>query len=142
MLASVSGCALFAGNDPDPLTPELRQLERLAEDFYVRLGNRRVDSIATYRDPGLREFFRSEQDFADYYAALVRELSQAHFEANRPTRILVERLEPDEDGRVRIELRMYGRNDRPLRWWRARLRRTDLWERDEADLWRIRPGKV
>ena len=65
-------------------------LRRLALDFYQRIANRRFNSIATYQDPALREFFRSPAAFADYYAELAHVLSDHHFEASRPTRIRLE----------------------------------------------------
>ncbi|MFT5441650.1 MAG: hypothetical protein ACI8W3_000691, partial [Myxococcota bacterium] len=38
----------------------LTRLSQLAEIFYERLAHRRVNSISTYHDPALREFFQSE----------------------------------------------------------------------------------
>lgn len=143
-----------------------RALTLLATDFYRRIANRRFNSIATYQDPSLREFFRTEQAWSDYYADLVQKLEDAHFEAVRPTRVDVlgidfEERDPAETGgpsvepgevdplmatlepqlTARIRVRFTGENGRPLRWWTTSIVREDRWKRIEERWW-IVPGKL
>ena len=41
----------------------IKRLSRLANVFYQRLAHRRINSIATYHDPSLREFFQKPESF-------------------------------------------------------------------------------
>jgi len=121
--------------------PEAEVLRRLAVVFYERLVNRRVDSIATFQDPALREFFQSPEAFADYYADLVEALTVNNFEAKRPTKIELIGLEREGMGQVRLRLRFTGENGLPLRFWRTSVVRQDQWRRVGGRWWII-PGKV
>jgi hypothetical protein len=118
-----------------------RALRRLALDFYQRIANRRFDSIATYQDPALHEFFRTPEAFADYYADLAQVLADHHFEANRPTRIRLEEFSSETPERVRVRVRLTGENGLPLRWWETSVVREDRWERMDGRWWII-PGKL
>lgn len=127
----------------NPLEREnLERLARLAQIFYEHLSHRRVNSIATFHDPALREFFQDEEAFADYYADLVHELSVAHFERNRPTSVSVKEVavEPGAQ-RVRILVRFRGENNLPLRWWSTKYLRDDTWHYFDGRWWVV-PGKV
>ncbi len=120
----------------------LVRLTQLADIFYQRLAHRRVNSIATFEDPALREFFHSEEAFADYYADLVQKLDYEHFEANRPTEIELVSLHIEETGdRVVAVVEFVGNNARPLRFWSVDYARRDVWERT-GDRWWIIPGKL
>lgn len=120
----------------------LRRLSQLADIFYQRLAHRRVNSIATYNDPALREFFRSQEAFADYYADLVQRLDLAHFEANRPSGIRLVSLHVEETAdRVVAVVEFRGNNSLPLRFWSVDYERRDVWERAD-DRWWIIPGKL
>jgi hypothetical protein len=143
-----------------------RALTLLAKDFYRRIANRRFNSIATYQDPSLREFFRTEQAWSDYYADLVQKLESAYFEAVRPTRVEVlsiefEERDPEElkgaEGEpgkpdpllatlepqltALIDVRFTGENGQPLRWWTTSIVRKDRWKRIDGRWW-IVPGKL
>jgi len=124
--------------------PELDQtrLRELARDFYARLENRRFNSLATFQDPGLREFFRTQESYSDYYAELAYDLERAHFEASRPTRVRVLSATRESGARVRLVVSFTGDNGLPLRWWKIDLERDDLWEVDPTGRWWIVPGKV
>ena len=161
-LANAVGCASpFARDlDPRPLSemergeyqgppPEILGeasdgmgvVERLARVFYVRLINRRFNSIATFHDPALRELFGSDEAFADYFAAMAEALTVANFEALRPTSVELTRLDVPERGVVVVTVRMTGQNSLPLRWWRVGLERTDRWQFADGR-WYIIPGKL
>ncbi|MGH0034377.1 MAG: hypothetical protein ACQGVK_05070 [Myxococcota bacterium] len=174
-LGPVLACATGPGDEtPAPFDIRVveegpggrRALTLLATDFYRRIANRRFNSIATYQDPSLREFFRTEQAWSDYYADLVQKLEEAYFEAVRPTRVQVvsidfeerdvaeleggspETGEPDPllatlepQLTARIVVRFTGENGRPLRWWTTSIQRTDSWKRIEGRWW-IVPGKL
>jgi len=121
---------------------ELERLERLASDFYRRLENRRFNSIATFQDPGLREFFRTIESYSDYYAELAFALENADFEASRPTRVQVRAYTRDAALRVRVHVLFVGENAQPLRFWSTRLQRDDIWELGAEGRWWVIPGKV
>ncbi len=140
--ACVSGGAGGPGPDPaqgiEAPTPEFA---RLAGDFYGRLANRRFDSIATYQDPGLREYFETEESFADYYADLAQALSGANFEAHRPSSVEIQAIESPAPDRVIVQVRFVGANGLPLRWWTTELLRTDRWRQSAGGRWWVVPGK-
>ena len=136
-----SGCRGAPTPFPPPESVAAGRLPSLADVFYQRIANRRFNSIATFHDPALREFFASGEAFADYYADLAQALDGERFEANRPLEIVLVEFEPTEPGRVRIYVHFSGANARPLRWWRSRLLRADQWEL-QGDRWLIIPGKV
>lgn len=120
----------------------LTRLSQLADIFYQRLAHRRLNSIATFHDPALREFFRSEEAFADYYADLVQDLGESNFEANRPERIELRSLHvEDSANRAVAVVHFVGDNSLPLRFWSVSYARRDVWERAN-DRWWIIPGKL
>ena len=120
----------------------LARLLQLADIFYQQLAHRRLNSIATFHDPALREFFRSEEAFADYYADLVQDLGDGHFEANRPQLIDLESLHVEDAGnRAVAVVNFEGENSLPLRFWSVNYSRRDIWERTD-DRWWIVPGKL
>ncbi len=147
------GCGLwpFGGDGPGPapdpaqgLTvvedPALVEFYERASAFYGRLARRRFDSIQTYQDEALRDYFRSEEAFADYYAALADALVEAHFEKNRPLALEVVEIALEGPGRARVSTRFVGRDGRPLRRGEVSLERTDRWARREG-AWFIVPGR-
>jgi hypothetical protein len=111
-----------------------------ASAFYGRLARRRFDSIETFQDEGLRDFFRSEMAYADYYADLTGALVDAHFEKNRPLALEVVELRLEGPGRARVITRIVGEDGRPLRPGHVQLERNDRWERIDG-VWRIEPGR-
>lgn len=117
-------------------------LSQVAPIFYQRLSHRRVNSIATFHDPALREFFHSSEAFADYYADLVQALDRDHFEANRPTDVGVESFAVEEGGdRVIVRVRFHGDNGLPMRFWSVDYTREDIWEHSGKSWWII-PRKL
>jgi hypothetical protein len=121
---------------------DLIKLRDLSEIFYGRAEDRRLNSIATFHDPAMREFFQTPEAFADYYADLVQALTVHNFEAIRPTSVAVENFEIAEGvARVRISVRFRGENGRPARWWSTSYVRQDEWIL-ARDRWWIVPGKL
>ena len=117
-------------------------LSEVAPIFYERLSHRRVNSIATFHDPALREFFRSPEAFADYYADLVQALDIQHFQAVRPEHVGVESFAVEEGGdRVIVRVHFRGQNGLPLRFWSVHYTREDAWELS-GESWRIVPRKL
>ncbi|MED5262465.1 MAG: hypothetical protein VX574_08740 [Myxococcota bacterium] len=144
VLAGLGACVAMAcatPTAPPPESPELDRLESLAAIFYTRVSNRRFNSISTFHDPALREFFHSSEAFADYYADLADALALASFEYNRPESVVVEEFEPDGVGRVQVRVRFQGENNKPLRFWSTSLVRVDQWELADGRWWII-PGKL
>lgn len=113
----------------------------LSEIFYERITSRRFNSRATFEDPSMRQFFPTVAAYSDYYAALVDALDEANIEFNRPTRIDLLAIDVARDGSLALSLRFVGHNDLPLRWWNARLLRTDQWRWQEGRWWLV-PGKI
>jgi len=129
------------GPGVDRETEETLRLTQLARIFYGRVVGRRFNSISTYHDPALREFFTTGEAFADYYADLAQALADTHFEANRPTDAQMELVVLEAPGAARIRVRLRGKNGQPLRPWPARLVREDAWRLTEGR-WFIIPGKL
>lgn len=135
----------YEGFNPDSLNrggaADFTILVPLSKIFYERVTARRFNSLATYEDPALREFFRSQEAFSDYYAALAEALVRANFEYNRPTAVRLESMV--RTGANRVEIRVYfrGENAKPLRFWSTGLVRTDRWE-FAAGRWWVVPGKL
>jgi hypothetical protein len=109
--------------------------------FYSRLARRRFNDLATFRDELLRDFFRSETAFSDYYADLAEAMESSHFEQNRPLSLDVVEFAVDGPGSARVTTRIVGENGLPLRFWETRLVRVDRWERMDGTWW-IVPGKL
>lgn len=159
---SLAACASpFSGDlDPRPLDPvergeyggppptvtgarssDIAEVEALARVFYTRIINRRFNSISTFHDPALRELFASPEAFADYFAAFADALTEAHFDALRPTSAALEQIDVLDADAVLVTVRFGGQNSLPLRWWSVELTRTDRWERSDGRWWII-PGKL
>jgi hypothetical protein len=112
-----------------------------AAEFYRRLEGRRFNSVASFRDAGLREYFGTEQSFSDYYADLADDLATANFERSVPLQTEVDEFLVDAPGRARVKIRIVGEDGRPLRFWATSLQREDRWERRDGRWW-IVPGHL
>lgn len=112
-----------------------------ASSFYGRLARRRFNNIATYRDEVLRDFFRTDAAYADYYADFAQNLSEAHFERSRPLSLEVVEFRLEAPGEAKVYTRLVGENGLPLRWWKTEIEREDRWERIEGTWW-IVPGRL
>ncbi len=112
-----------------------------AQSFYCRLALRRFNVLSTYRDEELRDFFRSEVAFSDYYADLAQDLTDAHFERNRPLELEVIEFSLEGPGEATVVTRMVGENSLPLRWGMTETERHDRWERIDG-VWWIIPAKL
>ncbi len=155
LASGLSGCALwpFGGEAAAGPQPDLAQGLVVAEDasvvgfyerasvFYGYLAHRRFNDISTYRDERLRDFFRSEGAFSDYYAGLAQALTEAHFERNRPLSLDVVEFRLAGPGEAEVVTRMVGDNGLPLRRGTTELERVDRWERLQGTWWVI-PGKL
>jgi len=117
------------------------EFQERAQAFYDRLSLRRFNTHATYADAVLREHFRTEQAFFDYYADLAHSLDQARFEKNRTVVAEVKEFALEAPGRARVAILLRGDNARALRYWTAAVERVDLWERVDGTWW-LAPGKL
>lgn len=137
--------AQFVGFDPATVNPggaaDYTVLLPLSEIFYQRITARRFNSLATFEDPALREFFKTEAAFADYYAAFAEALENANFESVRPTAVRLVRIERSSPNAVTVFVRFRGENGLPLRWWSTHVSRQDQWEFSSGRWWVI-PGKI
>jgi hypothetical protein len=154
VLCASLGCALpfgrrdGAGPRPDPSfgvaeveAEGIFAFYERASSFYDRLALRRFNSLGTYRDETLREFFRTQAAFSDYYADLAQALADAHFERNRPLSLEVVEMRLSGPGEAEVVARIVGNNGLPLRWWSTQLERVDRWERIQGQWW-IVPSKL
>jgi hypothetical protein len=149
--ASLSGCAFWRGSSEvqaDPSFgveivdgPAVVEFHRRASTFYGRLAQRRFNVIATFRDQVLRDYFRTDRAFSDYYADFAQELEDAHFERNEPTGLDVVEFRFEGPGDARVRVRLEGRNGLPLRPGGVELDREDHWERVGGTWW-IVPGQL
>ncbi|MCP3985818.1 MAG: hypothetical protein GY723_15655, partial [bacterium] len=112
-----------------------------AQAFYGQLAHRRFNDITTYRDERLRDFFRSEGAFSDYYAGLAQALTEAHFERNLPLSLDVVEFRLEGPGEAEVVTRLLGDDAQPLRRGTTELERVDRWERLQGTWWII-PGKL
>ena len=120
--------------------PAIVDFHTRADAFYERLTRRRVNTLATFNDRVLREYFQTEAQYSDYYSALALALTEAHFEKNRALEGEVREFVFDAPGKARVRYRFVGMNGKPLRFWSAALEREDRWERIEGKWWII-PGR-
>ncbi|MFQ5418629.1 MAG: hypothetical protein ACE5FL_16500 [Myxococcota bacterium] len=111
------------------------------EVFYGRLVRRRFNTLETFNDPVLRDQFRTENHFFDYYADLAESLRDAHFERNRPVDVAVRGFVFETPESVRVQVRFLGEDNRPLRPNKTSLIRLDRWERSDGRWW-MTPGKL
>jgi len=147
MLLAVS-CSSSGGHIPTPPAGAVAvgpatalSFHARAEAFYERLIWRRFNALETFSDPFLRQHFRSEDRFFDYYAALAQALDEADFEKSRPTRVTVEEFLFETPTSARVLVRFKGEDDRPMRLDATYLVRLDRWEWAEESWW-ITPGKL
>lgn len=125
-----------------PVGPEtVLAFHARAEAFYVRLLDKRFNALETFNDPFLRRHFSSEDLFFDYYAALAEAFDQARFERSRPWSVEVEEYVFEGPGRVVVQVRFMGNNNRPLRPGSSTFVQLDIWEHREDDWW-IVPSKL
>jgi hypothetical protein len=121
-------------------SPEVADFYARASEFYRRLEGRRFNSVSSFRDGALRQYFDSEQSFVDYYADLADDLAVAHFQRSVPVSTAVDEFLVDGPGQARVKVRVTGRDERPLRFWATSVRREDRWER-RAGRWLVAPPK-
>ncbi len=151
MLTAVLALGCAGGSDaplPDPEAglerveaPGVLDFYERATVFYRRLEGRRFNSIVTFRDAGLHEYFRDEESFSDYYADLAEALLEAHFQRSRPIHTEIAEFLVDGPGRASVRVHLRGDNALPLRWWKTHLEREDRWVR-RAGQWWIQPGQA
>ena len=137
--------AQYEGFDPSSLnrggSGDFTILVPLTKVFYDRVTARRFNSLATYEDPALREFFRTQESFSDYHAAFAEALDRANFEYNRPTAVRLESIKRGALNRVEVRVYFRGENAKPLRFWSTHVMRVDQWEFSGGRWWVV-PGKV
>ena len=117
------------------------ELRRRAEGFYLRLAHRRFNTLETYNDKIMRDYFQSLDLFYDYYADLAEDLLEANFEKSRPQEVEVLELQLDGPQAAQVLVRLRGLDGRPLRPGRTELARIDRWEWSNGSWW-VRPGKL
>ena len=143
-----AACSTGGGPVPEPpggsvpVSPETSLSFYLQADvFYARLVQRRFNTLETFNDPVLREQFRTENRFFDYYADLAQSFHNAHFERSRPIGVDIQGFIFESSDRVRVQVRFVGEDNRPLRPNKISLVRLDHWERADGRWW-MTPGKL
>lgn len=117
------------------------EFQERAQAFYDRLSLRRFNTHATYTDPVLRDHFRDDAAFFDYYADLAHSLDQEVAEQNRVLVAEVKEFALEGPGRARVQVRLRSNNGKPLRYWTVVSERIDIWERVDGTWWVV-PGKI
>lgn len=141
-------CSGFVGPVPEPpggsvpVPPEDSLAFYLhARVFYDGLKQRRFNTLETFNDPLLRDQFRTDNQYSDYYADLAQSLDAADFERNRPTSVEIQDFIFESPSLVHVQVRFVGEDDRPLRPNKTSLWRLDRWERFEGRWW-LAPEKL
>jgi hypothetical protein len=116
-------------------------LQRRTTGFYLRLADRRFNSLETYHDFIMRGHFRTPELFLDYYADLAESLAEAHFERSSPVGVEVGEFLFEDALSARVEVRFIGGDDRPLRPGHVDVVRIDHWEWADGTWW-IQPGRT
>lgn len=144
----LAACSTYGGPVPEPpggsvpVSPETSLSFYLqANVFYARLVQRRFNTLETFNDPVLRDPFRTENRFFDYYADLAQSFHEAHFERSRPIEVDIEGFIFESPDRARVQVRFVGEDDRPLHPNKISLVRLDHWERADGRWW-MTPGKL
>jgi len=144
---ALAGCA-SGGVIPEPpggsvpVSPETSLgFYAQASEFYERLIQRRFNTLETFNDPSLREQFRTENRFFDYYADLAQSFDYANFERSRPVSVDVQGYIFETPNVARVQVRFVGNDDRPLRPNKTALIRLDRWERFDGRWW-MTPEKL
>jgi len=135
-LEALESSAVEASTSAAPVPPaESLSFDLRANAFYTGLMQRRFNTLETYNDPRIRDQFRTENQFFDYYADLAQSLDDADFERARPIRVEIQDFLFESQERVHVQVRFVGDDDRPLRPNRTTLRRVDRWERVDGRWW-------
>jgi hypothetical protein len=125
-----------------PVSPEASlNFYAQASEFYEHLIRRRFNTLETFNDPALREQFRTENRFFDYYADLAQSFDYANFERSRPVSVDLQAYIFETPNVARVQVRFVGNDDRPLRPNRTALIRLDRWERFDGRWW-MTPDKL
>ncbi len=143
-----AACASSSGHIPKPPSGSVGvaggyaiDFLELAEKFYTTLIRRRFNTLETFNDHVLRDYFQTPDAFFDYYADLAQSLEAARFERSRPTSVVIEEFLFENRFIAQVQVRFVGENSRPLNPGKTELIRVDRWERVDGRWW-IRPGKL
>ena len=143
-VAAAPGCGVFRLDEAPAAAvadESVLSFARRIESFYRSLEELPIDSLITYEDPKLRTHFRDQTAFADYYASLAHQVRAASFRNGRAERVEVEEFRFEGPELARVEVRVYGRHQRALRFWEIDFARTDTWRRVEG-AWVLTPEKL
>ena len=112
-----------------------------ANAFYEGLEQRRFNTLETFKDPLLSEQFRTDNQYADYYADLADGLEFAHFDRNRPHSVTIQGFIFETRTLTHVQVIFVGDDDRPMRPNKTSLMRLDRWEYIDGRWW-IAPEKL
>jgi hypothetical protein len=115
--------------------------QKRTDGFYLRLAHRRFNTLETFSDFILRDYFQSPDLFFDYYADLADSLERAHFDKSRPILVRIESFLFESPGAAQVLVHLEGWDGRPLWPGRVALSRVDRWEWAD-DTWWLHPGKL
>ena len=152
LLLLLPSCVFFAQEPPEFLpdvsygvtaveSDAIIEFHARASAFYGRLVHRRFNTLATFEDRVLRDYFQSEGHYSDYYANFASAPRDGHFEQSRPMALEVSGFRVEGPGRALVRIRVVGKDGQPLRWWETEIEREDRWERHSGRWW-IVPGKL
>ena len=121
--------------------PDVISFAQRLQAFYGSIQNIPLDVRLTYDSSVLRTFFASDEEFAAYYASIAAQLRRAQFRNCTLERVSIVEFRFEKDDVAQVDLMLFGRHERTLRFGELELQRVDVWERRNGN-WVVTPGKI
>ncbi len=110
------------------------------QGFYAGLEAAPLDALVTFDSSELRGYFRTDQNFSDYYASLAAQVRSGSFRGSTASRILVDDFSFPSRDLAHVEVTFVGRHMRVLRFWEIQVHRMDAWQYLDGN-WYLTPEK-
>jgi hypothetical protein len=138
----LGGCAWIGGGAFERVDDrDVVEFAERIDRFYASLEGRSLDSMMTFEDERLRSYFDRPGAFSDYYASLANQVRDADFRFAAAERVEIREFRFQDERTARVELWLFGRHFRRLRFWQLRLARTDTWWHNGDD-WVVAPDRL
>ncbi|MCE2390359.1 MAG: hypothetical protein J4G09_02635 [Proteobacteria bacterium] len=120
---------------------EAAALARRVESFYSQLEGVSLTSELTYSRPGLPEYFASPEAYNDYFASLALQVRWEDLRHDQIERIEVREMRLADLDDATVEVVLFGRHVRRLRFWELELERSDRWRTIDG-VWLLSPDNL
>ena len=141
----VSGCfwRLWGGGGEEGAVDDSEAVifAQRAAEFYAQLEGVPLDTALTYQSLELHNYFAGRGAFNDYFASLATQIRRADLRRRAAERIEVREFRLVKPGEMVVDLTIYGRHQRRLRFWEMELERTDTWNRI-GGTWIVTPDRL